>query len=153
MAKELVIHSGHIEAFERNILEEQDRLSLEFILALQSRMEELKMSQSDMAYTLGKSRAYVSKLFTKGQNLTIKTMVELAHSLEMKVGITARKAWPEAVDPQKAVPLQCKGWSPSQFLSCSPTMVGNAKRGENSGQSGWGTIGPSLSHSQLQQIG
>lgn len=120
MTKSMKIHDSAIERFERAIQEEQDRLAQEFILSLQTRMGELNMSQSDMAFTLGKSRAYVSKLFTKEQNLTIKTMVELAHSLDMKMAISVRALWLETMPTSKLMPLQYKDWSKERTISCAP---------------------------------
>jgi len=125
MTKSMKIHDSAIERFEQAIQEEQDRLAQEFILSLQARMEELNMSQSDMAFTLGKSRAYVSKLFTKEQNLTIKTMVELAHSLDMKMAISIRALWLDTMPTSKTMPLQCKDWSQGRTISCTPTKVRN----------------------------
>lgn len=122
MTKTMKIHDSAIERFERNLQEEQDRLTHDFLQTLQTRMAELNMSQSDMAYTLGKSRAYVSKLFNKGQNLTIKTMVELSHSLDMKLAISARRMWVDLHHAPKAVALQ-NGWTPTHSLTCIPTRV------------------------------
>ena len=85
-----IIHDSAIEKFELGIADEQKRLSEYFLDSLQKRMAELNMNQSDLAFTLGKTRAYVSKLFTRGANLTIKSMVELAHSLDMRLTIQTK---------------------------------------------------------------
>lgn len=122
MTKTMKIHDSAIERFERNLLDEQDRLTQDFLQTLQVRMTELNMSQSDMAYTLGKSRAYVSKLFNKGQNLTIRTMVELSHSLDLKLAISARRLWMDIQHAPRAVPMN-NGWTQTDRLTCAPTPV------------------------------
>lgn len=122
MTKTMKIHDSAIERFERNLLDEQGRLTQDFLQTLQVRMTELNMSQSDMAYTLGKSRAYVSKLFSKGQNLTIRTMVELSHSLDLKLAISARRLWVDIHHAPKAVPMK-NGWTHTDRLTCAPTRV------------------------------
>ena len=123
MSKSMKIHNSAIERFEQSIRQEQDRITKEFFADLQARMEELSMSQADMAFTLGKSRAYVSKLFTKGQNLTIKTMVELSHSLDMKISVSARRMWLESHQSNNTIPLHCKGWTESRTVSCAPSPI------------------------------
>jgi len=82
-----IVHDSAIERFEQGIAAEQKKLAANFLNSLKERMDELNMSQSDMAFTLGKSRSYVSKLFTGNANLTIKSMVELAHSLDINLDI------------------------------------------------------------------
>lgn len=150
MAKTMKIHDSAIERFERHLQDEQDRLAHDFLLTLQARMAELNMSQSDMAYTLGKSRAYVSKLFTKGQNLTIKTMVELSHSLDMKLAISARRMWVDLQHAPKAVALK-NGWTPTHSLTCVPTRVVAAGCSETEA-SAWTDAPMDKSISPLQRI-
>lgn len=145
------IHDSAIDRFEQAIHEEQDRLSQDFFQSLQTRMEELNMSQSDMAFTLGKSRAYVSKLFSKGQNLTIKTMVELAQSLDMKVAISTRAIWLEAMSVAKTTPLQCKGWTPNRTLSLAPTQVRRTGAKGDSTKVSWGDHTQQAKSPLLQQ--
>jgi len=112
------IHDSAIDKFEQKIAEEQKSLAGYFLIDIQSRMKELNMSQSDMAFTLGKSRAYVSRLFKRGANLTIKSMVELAHSLDMELVICPLKldyTWIPEKKTAKIEPLQIKasvsGWN------------------------------------------
>lgn len=90
MNKTAEVQKSAIQVFEETLVAEQARLNREFIDSIQARMAELNMSQADMAYTLGKSRAYISKLFAQDQNLTIKTMVELVTTLEMNLAIKVR---------------------------------------------------------------
>lgn len=149
MRKTLKIHDSAIERFQRNLQEEQDQITQNFLQSLQIRMEELHMSQSDMAYTLGKSRAYISKLFNKGQNLTIKTMVELSHSLDLKLAISARRMWVELSQAPKATAMQ-HGWMPTNHLTCIPTRVVCAPTGSSGEESNWPP--PSNDNFELQEF-
>lgn len=90
MNKNAQVHKSAIQVFEETLEAERVRLNKEFMESIHTRMEELNMSQADMAYTLGKSRAYISKLFAQNQNLTIKTMVELATTLEVSLALKIR---------------------------------------------------------------
>jgi len=151
MTKTMKIHDSAIERFERNLQEEQDRLTQDFLQTLQIRMTELNMSQSDMAYTLGKSRAYVSKLFNKGQNLTIKTMVELSHSLDMKLAVSARRMWVDLSHATKSLPMK-HGWAPTHSLTCFPTRVLKTEVPESNGNA-WAETFNDNSELELQRIG
>lgn len=149
MRKTLKIHDSAIDRFQKNLQEEQDRITQNFLQTLQIRMEELNMSQSDMAYTLGKSRAYISKLFNKGQNLTIKTMVELSHSLDMKLAISARRMWVEVGQAPKATAMQ-HGWMPTDSVICIPTRIVCPPTGSSDNGRDW----PSASNDnfELQEL-
>ena len=151
MTKAMKIHDSAIQRFERNLLDEQDRLTQDFLQTLQIRMTELNMSQSDMAYTLGKSRAYVSKLFNKGQNLTIRTMVELSHSVDLKLAISARRLWVDIHHAPKAVPMK-NGWTHTDRLTCAPTPVICTGKLPSKGGS-WREAANDKIEYQLQNIG
>lgn len=49
-----------------------------------NKMEELHVSQAELARRLGKTRSYVSKLLSKGSNFTLNTLLEIAISLNSK---------------------------------------------------------------------
>ncbi len=49
------------------------------------RMEELGLSQRDLAKRIGRSQPFVWKLLNHGTNMTVKTMVSLAQALELEV--------------------------------------------------------------------
>ena len=87
MKHRTVIHDSAIEEFEQKMTDAQRGLAEHFVACLRKQMGRLNMSQSDVAYTLGKTRSYVSKLFTKEANLTIRSMVELAHSLGLDLSV------------------------------------------------------------------
>jgi transcriptional regulator with XRE-family HTH domain len=60
---------------------------LDYITAIEQAMEAKQVTQSALARTLGKTRAWVSKVLGKKRNLTFFTAVELADALEMDVHV------------------------------------------------------------------
>jgi plasmid maintenance system antidote protein VapI len=124
------VQKSAIQVFEEILTAEQIRLNKEFMESIQARMVELNMSQSDMAYTLGKSRAYISKLFSQDQNLTIKTMVELGTTLEMKVSLKLR--------PNRA--LSAGKWvtDPDDWFGTMTLRCGNVRPGSVAKKAVWG---------------
>lgn len=75
------------DQFEALIDSERIRLSNEFMEAIRARMTELRLTQADIARALGKTKTYVSKLFKADQNMTLKTIVELAGAVGLKVDL------------------------------------------------------------------
>jgi transcriptional regulator with XRE-family HTH domain len=65
----------------------QEQFATYFIEKMTEKMELMGMSGADLARTLDKSAAYISKLLNKEQNLTIKTMIDLADAIEMDISI------------------------------------------------------------------
>ena len=62
----------------------QERFASGFIEQLTLKMQAGGMNKADLARAMGKSAAYVSKVMNKEQNLTIRTMVELADAVGME---------------------------------------------------------------------
>ena len=60
---------------------------LDYVTAIEEAMEAKQVTQSALARTLGKTRAWVSKVLNKKRNLTFFTAVELADALEMDVQV------------------------------------------------------------------
>lgn len=60
---------------------------LDYITAVEQAMEAKQVTQSALARSLGKTRAWVSKVLGKKRNLTFFTAVELAHALKMDVQV------------------------------------------------------------------
>jgi len=60
-------------------------LSLEISERAYMRMEELGLTQAELATRMGLSQPYVAKLLSVGSNMTLMTLVKLAQALEMKV--------------------------------------------------------------------
>lgn len=64
-------------------------IAFDFIAQLQQRMEELPLKQEELAKKLGVTEGAVSKVLNNPQNLTMKTMVNYARAVGMKVAIVA----------------------------------------------------------------
>jgi len=124
------VQKSAIQVFEETLAAEQARLNKEFMETIQARMAELNMSQADVAYTLGKSRAYISKLFSQDQNLTMKTMVELVTTLEMGLALKVR--------PKRA--LSSGKWvtDPDDWFGTMTLRCGNARTGSVARKAIWG---------------
>ena len=60
---------------------------LDYVTAVEQAMEAKQVTQSALARTLGKTRAWVSKVLGKKRNLTFFTAVELANALEMDIQV------------------------------------------------------------------
>lgn len=71
--------------FEEQIRSEQVRISGEFSQAIKKQMEEKELSHTDVAWTLGKKRPYVSRALNAEINMTLKSMVEIAHAVGLRV--------------------------------------------------------------------
>ena len=58
-------------------------------------MQDKGKSRADLARELGKSRAWVTKMLSGDQNMTIKTVIEILWSLGYKFEIKAEPVWGE----------------------------------------------------------
>ena len=65
-------------------LESLEILLFERIIA---RMEECKISRSDLASRMNTSKAYISKIFNNGANMTLKSMLALAEAIDCSLSI------------------------------------------------------------------
>jgi transcriptional regulator with XRE-family HTH domain len=81
----------HVEA-EKSHEFRAERAFLEFTERMLERMEELKMSRSELAAKIGVKPAYITKILRGDTNFTLDTMVKLASALDCKlvVGLEAR---------------------------------------------------------------
>ena len=70
------------------------RLMIEINDHLYARMQELGLTQRDLAERLGKSQPYVWKLLNHGTNMTLKTLTAVAKALEL------------IVEPPKFIPVE-----------------------------------------------
>ena len=63
--------------------------SLEIVLIekIIERMDECNISRSELATRLNKSKAYISKIFNNGSNLTLKSILALAEAVECTISI------------------------------------------------------------------
>lgn len=67
----------------------QYRVVLDFVTDLENEMRRQNVKQIGLADKLGKTRAWISKIFRKKPNLTFFTAVELANALGMDVQVRA----------------------------------------------------------------
>lgn len=82
------------DQFDALLESERTRLANEFMEAIRSRMRDFRLTQADIARALGKTKTYVSKLFRADQNMTLKTMVELAGAVGLKIDLHFDRAKP-----------------------------------------------------------
>lgn len=75
------------EAAERHDEYWTELAILEFTEALSRRMEEKKISQAELAATVGVSQPYISKVLKGNANLTLATMTKLALALGARVHV------------------------------------------------------------------
>jgi hypothetical protein len=67
----------------------QHRVVLDFLTDLENQMRRQQVKQVGLAEKIGKTRAWVSKVFRRKPNLTFFTAVELADALGMDVQVRA----------------------------------------------------------------
>ncbi|MHB9026966.1 MAG: helix-turn-helix domain-containing protein [Armatimonadota bacterium] len=61
-----------------------EEVAFDFVNEIRRVMQTAGISQSELAKRLGKSRAYVSRVLNYNPNMTIKSLVAIAHVLDMK---------------------------------------------------------------------
>jgi transcriptional regulator with XRE-family HTH domain len=64
-------------------------ISSNFVAQLETRMEDMPMSKTELAERIGKTNGRVSQVFNDPGNLSLRVIVEYARALGMKVGIIA----------------------------------------------------------------
>jgi transcriptional regulator with XRE-family HTH domain len=64
-----------------------ERAVLDYTSKLWGKMKERDLSQRALAQRVAKSPAYVSRVLNGSHNVTIKTMVELAHAIDYRLRI------------------------------------------------------------------
>lgn len=86
-----------------------ERAKLDFAVALEQRRKSLGMNYSAIADKIGTSAAYITKVFRGDSNLTIESMVKLAHatggrlSIQIVEASASVKVWtPHTVTHQQA---------------------------------------------------
>lgn len=65
------------------------RIASDFVLQVEKKMEQERMSQKDLADRLGVTHGRVSQILRNPGNLTLKKIVEYSRALDMKVSIVA----------------------------------------------------------------
>lgn len=74
---------------QRSVADFVYSISSNFVAQLEVKMEEEQISKSELANRLQRTSGRVSQVFNDPGNLSLKTIVEYARSLGMKVGIVA----------------------------------------------------------------
>jgi transcriptional regulator with XRE-family HTH domain len=74
---------------EGNVKDFLYSIASDFIEQLQQKMDELPMSQSELAAKLGVTEGRVSQILNKPSNLKLEKIIEYARALGMKVAIVA----------------------------------------------------------------
>jgi transcriptional regulator with XRE-family HTH domain len=98
-------------------------------LDLERLFEQSGMTKSQWADKIGKSKAYVSKLFRHDVNFTIETIVKLARSLNGRVEI---RIVPGLAERSQDVPAQLiASMSSAPFFAPSHVLDHNADRRKN----------------------
>lgn len=70
-----------MESPEFRLAYEQERASLSFRERIDDALQAKQLKRAGLAAQLGKSRSWVTQALRRGSNLTLKTMVQLAHGL------------------------------------------------------------------------
>ena len=106
--------------FERKLQEFRDDpefqtelLLLDINEQIVERMVARGIRRSELAQRLGSSRAFVTQLLNGKPNLTLKTLVQVAHALGMAVDVQLRPRYLQRlVDWQPLEPCGSEGWQP-----------------------------------------
>ena len=69
-----------------------ERIVLDFTVALESAMRRKNVSGKELAAKIDVSPAYISKVLSGTPNLTVKSMVRLAHALDLRVALRMEDA-------------------------------------------------------------
>jgi transcriptional regulator with XRE-family HTH domain len=89
---------------------EQESLALEATELISRLMDERKVSKSELAKRIGKSRAFVTQLLSGSRNMTMHTLADLAFALGYKVDMQAIRLCeerPEVREPIQVLPVVC----------------------------------------------
>lgn len=65
----------------------QERLIAEVAEEIWAAMEQTRQSKSDIASSLGKTKAFVGQVLNGSRNMTLRTLADIAHTLGRKVHI------------------------------------------------------------------
>jgi transcriptional regulator with XRE-family HTH domain len=75
----------------RRRLLRQEELILEVTEALANALEREGISKKELADRLGKTKGFVSQVFSGGRNLTLRTVADFADALHHRIRVTACK--------------------------------------------------------------
>ena len=83
--------SNALKKFKESVAKKEsywiERAKLDFAVALEHRRKALDMTYSAIAEKIGTSAAYITKVFRGDSNLTIESMIKLAHATGGRLSI------------------------------------------------------------------
>ena len=107
----------------------EERLIVDAAEEIWGAMERERISKSDLAKFLGKSKAYVTQALSGSRNMTLRTFATIAHFLGYEVEVSLRRRSVEAA------------WRPltdAMVVQLRPSIVATHFDGSNDGK--WQTV-------------
>lgn len=86
----------------------QEELILAVTEGLIGAMADQDIKRSDLAKKLGKTKGFITQLFSSGRNLTLRTVADVAEALDCQVHVTVK---PRSATCSIAAPLRIKKWN------------------------------------------
>ena len=84
-------HKKKIEKFRNDVDYVTEATILGFTEMVVEKMQKTGLSRAELAQKLGVSKPFVTKLLNGNPNMTIKTMVSIAHALECEMKMVLRR--------------------------------------------------------------
>lgn len=69
----------------------EERLIVDVAESILARIEERRITKSELAVVLGKSKAYVSQVLDGSRNVTLRTLSNIAFALDCEVEVSLRR--------------------------------------------------------------
>lgn len=105
------VYQGLLQDPEVRLAFEQEWLLQEFLSQLEDHMKSHDITRSDLARRMGTSPAFVTQAMREGNNLTMHTMVQMAHAAGLRICLAL------APLSQMAMP-QSTPWLPWNVVYC-----------------------------------
>ena len=87
--------SHHLDATRRTDADRrryaQNSLIVDTAIALNKAIEQVDLSQKELAEKLGKSEGYVSQVLSGGGNMTLRTLADFAYGIGFVVDVVMRR--------------------------------------------------------------
>ncbi len=83
------VYEQFLERPQRRRIYEQERLLFDVTELLSEIMEKKGISRAELAHRLGKSKAFITQTLRGTHNMTLRTLADLFHALEMQVLVQA----------------------------------------------------------------
>ncbi len=72
------------ESEENQKLYAEEDLILEVTEMIWDKLEKKDLNKAELAQTLGKSKSYISQILSGSRNMTLRTLADIAHALNLK---------------------------------------------------------------------